>query len=242
MKKILFTILAALVVVGAGLAALAFKPGPVFRAIVNSWGPSVTRTSLRLEGAEFTAFSKEATLSGLHVGNPPGYTADQAVSVSRIRITTPKTMSRDHLVLERVDLSGAVFSLEVKDGTDNLEAILTNIDASVRYDLWPEWLKEVAPRRITIQDLFMKDAAVNWIVPLTGGKTMSIPLPDIHLQHIATEGAGFSPAAIFGQVLRQIRRKIVRLDFGTDVSSIFQQKFHELSRFLKNIGTPNGKK
>lgn len=240
MKKFPFIILAALVVVGTALGVLAFHPGPVFRAAVNSWGSDIPRTPLRLESAEFSLLSTEATLSGLTVDNPDGYTAGQAISVPRMRVAMPKPINRDCLVFDRVELSDVIIFLETKKGSDNLDILLANADASARDASWPEWLKFLAPRRIAIRELRMTGATVNWVVPMTGGRTLSVPLPDIHLRNVATDGAGFSPAAIFAQVLRQIRREILQMDFSAELSTALQRTLRDLSGFLKNLGRADG--
>ena len=47
--------------------------GPIITNAVNTYGPDITKTEVRLQGADISIFSAEVGLRDFYLGNPKGF-------------------------------------------------------------------------------------------------------------------------------------------------------------------------
>ena len=73
------------VVVVAVIVAL-FHSGDVIKAAVEEMGPKLTKAEVKLDKADLSITSGEAALSGLLIGNPPGFTTPHAFKLDNISV------------------------------------------------------------------------------------------------------------------------------------------------------------
>ena len=114
MKKLL-KILAVLLLLGivAALAVGFFFLGPIVTKTVNNVGPRVTGTKVELDATTVSPLTGGATLKGLFVGNPEGWTGDKAFYVGELRASVqPSSLMGDYVMVNDVFIDGPEFVYE----------------------------------------------------------------------------------------------------------------------------------
>jgi len=129
MKKWIFLGIGAIgiiivVVIVVGISNL----GPMIKSAVNTYGPKITKTKLRLGDVGLSIFSAEAELKDFILGNPTGFKTTKAISVSKIYVNVnEKTFTEDTIIIDRIEVVAPDITYEKISGTDNFKTFLNNI-------------------------------------------------------------------------------------------------------------------
>jgi len=214
MKKRIFVVGGALIlIIIIAAMVLLSNIGPIVRKAVNTYGPDITKTELRIEDVGVSVFSGRAKLRGFLLGNPRGFRSKEAMKVKSISVDVDKgSMITDTIIINRVEIVRPEITYEKIKGTDNFHAILRNVQQSVSGEKTSRNksgdLK--SSKKILIRDLVIRDGKVTLVQALPGDKSVTAPLPDIHLKNLGGR-SGESPAEVANDVLKSL--------YGTITSS-----------------------
>ncbi len=214
------------VVIVIGLSNL----GPAIKAAVNNYGPKITKTEARLGDVDVSLFSAKATLKNFFLGNPAGFKSPEAMSVKSIFVDIDeKTLTKDTIVIDKIEVVAPQITYEKIKGTDNLQTILNHVKKSVGVDekagksAGKE--KKEGETKILIKDFIVKDGRVNLVMSLLGQRTLSAGLPDIHLKNIGEKKGGATPAEAFKEIFSSLYSKIQ----SPAVTNVFNKGIKELA-------------
>jgi len=116
------------------------KIGPLIKTAVNTYGPGITRTDLRLGDVGVSLFSGEVKLKEFTLGNPKGFTSPQAMKVNSIFCQCRREVNHERpIVIEKIEIAGPEITYEKTAGTDNFMAIM---DMSRKVQAWGRRLKK----------------------------------------------------------------------------------------------------
>jgi uncharacterized protein involved in outer membrane biogenesis len=217
MKKwILIGAGAVVVIIIVGVILIASNLGPMIKTAVNTYGPGITKTKVSLGNVDVSLLSTKASLRDLFVGNPKGFTSPYAMKVGSIRVAIDrKSLTGNPIIIDRIEVLSPDISYDKIKGTDNFQTILNNVKSSLGGEKPPagktankQAEKKEAGRKILIRDFLVKGGKVNLTMPLLGGKTISAPLPEVHLKNIGEKKGGTSPAEAFNEVFKSLYAKI----------------------------------
>jgi len=114
-KTLLRSLLALLVLALVAYLGLQFLLGSVVKTAVNRMGPKITQTKVELASAKLSPLSGAGTLSGLYVGNPPGWSSEKAFYLGQVHVDmAPFSIFGDHIVLNEVTIDSPEFVYETK--------------------------------------------------------------------------------------------------------------------------------
>ncbi len=227
--------------IGAGLivviiivlvVTVASNIGPMIKTAVNTYGPDITKTDVKLEDVQISIFSAEAKLKNFLLGNPKGFQSAYAVKVGSVQVNVDeKSITGDTIAIDSIQVIAPDISYEKISGTDNFQTILNNVKKSVGAEKQTSAKKADADdkkegKKILIRNFIVKDGKVNLTSSLLAGKTISAPLPDIHLKDIGNQKGGASPAEAFNEIFKALYAKIT----SQSVNDILNQG-------LKGLGT-----
>lgn len=213
MKKWIFIGVGVLVVIIAVVLIVgALKLGPIIKTAVNTYGPGITKTDMRLSDVDVSILSAKAELKGFYLGNPKGFTSPQAMSVGGIYLDVDEgSLTGDTIIIDKIEVVSPQITYEKKKGTDNFQTILNNVTQKVGSEKpvkeEPAQKKE-AGKKLLIKNFILRDGSVNLVVPLLKGKSVSAPLPDIHLKDIGKGKEGASPAQVAKEIFAALYEKI----------------------------------
>jgi len=202
-------VVALVVVLYLGISNL----GPIIKKAVNSYGPKITKTQVRLEEVDLSIFSGQAELKQFSLGNPKGFHMPTAIDVGSVYVDVDEgSLTGKTIIIDQIAVVRPEITYEKARGTDNFRAILANVKETVGSGQTGEKgtpaEKETGGKKMMIREFLLEGGKVNLAMPLLSGKTVSTSLPDIHLKDIGTEEEGVTPAAAFEKILSMLYAKI----------------------------------
>jgi uncharacterized protein involved in outer membrane biogenesis len=209
--------------------------GPMIKNAVNTHGPKITKTDVRLGDVGVSIFSAEAKLKDFYLGNPKGFKSPQAMNVKAIYVDVDeKSLTGDAIIIDKIEVVAPEITYEKIRGTDNFKTILNNVKSSVGAG---EPSKkgsgeEGEGRKIIIRNFIVRDGKVNLAMAMLGGKSLSASLPDIHLRDIGKKKGGASPAEAFKEVFAELHEKIT----SPSVNDTLNKGLKALGIGVKEVG------
>jgi len=234
-KKILIGVAVVIAIIIVVLVVGISNIGALIKTAVNTYGPGITKTNVRLEGAGVSIFSGEAKLKGFHLGNPRGFTSPEAIRVASVFVNLDeKSLAKGTIVIDKIEVVRPEITYEKALGTDNFKTILDNVKGTAGAGAAPKGKTEEGGegKKLLIRDFVVKDGKVTLATSLLGGQSISAPLPDIRLQNIGGEKEGASPAEVFKDILTALYAKIT----SPDVTNVLNEELKKLGTSLEAVG------
>ncbi|MBW2568928.1 MAG: AsmA family protein [Deltaproteobacteria bacterium] len=181
--------------------------GPIIKSAVNTYGPEITRTEVKLGDVDISLLSAEAELKDFLLGNPDGFKSPQAMSVNSIHLNVDeKSLIKNTIIIDKIEVVAPEITYEKIRGTDNFQSIMNNVKKTIGADnttAQPAEKGEKAEgKKILIKNFILRNGKVNLIMSVLGEKTLSADLPDIHLRNVGQDGA--SPAEAFKEIFAAV--------------------------------------
>jgi len=209
-KKIIFRVAIGLfLLLVVGFIVLAFSLGAIVKKGVETVGPNACQADVRLKSAQVWLFAGRAELHGFFLGNPKGYKTDSAVTVDAVSVgLKPASVFSDKLIIDRVTVKSPVITFEGGLRDNNLTKIEKNLDDYLNGSS-PSAPPQVTPgsppakhgRKLQVNDLEITGAKLQLNTLLSAGKTLVLPIPDIHLTALGTGPDGITPLEVAKQAL-----------------------------------------
>jgi len=210
--------------------------GPMIKNAVNTYGPKLTKTEVRVGDVGVSLFSAEAELKDFFLGNPKGFKSPQAMSVKSIYVNVDeKSLTGNTIIIDRIEVVAPEITHEKIHGTDNFQTILNNVKKAVGADKATEKpdekVKKDEGKKILIKNFIVRDGKINLAMSMLGGKTLSASLPDIHLKDVGQEKGGTSPADAFKEIFAALYAKIT----SPAVTDVFNKGLEKLASGTKAV-------
>jgi hypothetical protein len=198
------------------------KIGPLIKTAVNTYGPTITKTDLRLEDVGVSLFSGEVKLKEFYLGNPKGFTSPQAMRVKSIFVNVDeKSLMKDPIVIDKIEIAGPEITYEKTASSDNFMTIMENVKKSAGMGQAPQEKPKQAgkSKNLMIKEFVLKEGKVNLVAAFLGGKGVSAPLPDIRLTNIGSGKEGASPQKVAETILAAIYEKLTSSAFTASLNN-----------------------
>jgi len=234
-KLILIGGVVVIVIIAIILAIGVLNIGPLIKNAVNTYGPGITKTVVRVEDVNVSIFSGEAKLKGFYLGNPRGFKSPEAMRVSSIFVDVAEgSLTKDTIIIDRIEIIRPEITYEKAKGTDNFKTIIDNVKKTVGAGKSPKEKSEKGGKgkKLLIRDFIVKDGKVTLCTSLLVGETISTPLPDIHLKNIGGEKEGASADKTFKEILTVLYRNVT----SNIVTDSLNKKLKVLGTSLEDAG------
>ncbi|MGD2029183.1 MAG: AsmA family protein [Desulfobacterales bacterium] len=187
--------------------------GPIIKKAVNTYGPKITKTQVKLGDVGVSLLSTEAKLKDFILGNPEGFKSEQAMSVKSIHVNVDeKSLTKDTIIIDKIEVVAPKITYEKIRGTDNFQTIMNNVKKSVGADKTTEAPAEKGKKgegkKILIRDFIVRSGKVNLTMAALGENTVSADLPDIHLKNVGQKKGGESPSEAFEEIFAALYTNI----------------------------------
>ena len=212
MKKILIrSFLVVVVLLILSVVAVVLFLDQIVKKGVETAGPMITQVEVKLDHASISILGGSAKLKGLFVGNPPGYKTDSAIKVGDVSVSLkPKSIFSDKIIVESVLIKSPEITLEGGLRENNLTKILDNVNGTAAKDPGAEKpADKKTNKKIQVTDLVISAAKVHVSSSLLGGQSMTLTIPDIHLQNLGTGSDGLTPAELTKKVMDAIVKEVI---------------------------------
>ncbi len=210
MKKLIVRIVVVLVVlliVAVGLSI--FFLGSIIKKGVETVGPEITGTEIKLDSATLSLLSGSGKLKGLFVGNPQGFKTEAAIKVGSISVAVaPGSVFSDKIRVKEINVQAPEITFEGGLKGNNLSKLLDNVQgapsASEKTAAAPP--SKAASKKLQVDDFVIKGGKINLSLDMSvlGGKSATVPLPEIHLTNLGSGPDGITAADLTAKVLKEV--------------------------------------
>ncbi|OGQ78731.1 MAG: hypothetical protein A3F90_06190 [Deltaproteobacteria bacterium RIFCSPLOWO2_12_FULL_60_19] len=208
MKKLLYIGGALLVVIAIGLYFFLSSLNSIVKAAVEKVGSDATQAQVRLANVDIQITSGKGAMRGLTVGNPSGFKTDRAFSLGEISLQVDVgSVTKDTVVIKEIVIAAPEVTYELATGGSNIDALQRNLNAYAGGGGGKTEKSKGSSeggRKLVIENLYVRNGKVNVSATALGGKTMTTPLPDIHLTNIGKQSGGATAGQVTQQVLSAI--------------------------------------
>lgn len=207
MKKILLSLVAVVVVLVIGaLGYLYFSLNSLVKKAVETVGPTITRTDVRLASARLSPFSGSGALNGFVIGNPEGFKGPFALKLGSIAVSVDKqTLLKDPIVVNSVIIRGPEIALIGTPSGNNLGKLMQNIQSA---GTAPSKIKEEKPaketssKKFVVKEVVISGTKVHLSANALDQKvSQTLSIPNIRLENIGTAGKGISARDVAMQII-----------------------------------------
>ena len=236
LKKIIIGVAVLFVAVVGGVVYVASNAGDLVKAAIEEHGSRATQVNVTLDAVDIELGEKTAGMRGLTVGNPAGFKTDSAITLGQISVKLADEWSPDVIVVEEILVDAPAVTYEIGSGGSNISKIQENVDNFVKALSGPETKKAPEEKaassggaagedegpKVIINNFYIKNGKVNVSATLFEGKTLTTPLPEIHLTDIGKDDpdGGASPAEIVEKLISAITDKAGGAASGVDLSQL----------------------
>jgi uncharacterized protein involved in outer membrane biogenesis len=201
-KKLLIAaaILLALVVIAA--IALVMRLDGLITKAVNTYGPEITGTEVRVDDVRVSFLSGKATITNFIMGNPKGFRSAHASKAASVTVDLELgSLLGDTMVVKRIEVIRPDIVYEKRGGTDNFKTIARHAEQKAKDAglMSGEAGKEKTGKKLIIREFIIQGGRVTLYTPDLPSSAASAAIPDVHLKNVGKDGA--EPSAVFSQVL-----------------------------------------
>lgn len=217
MKKIIFIGGGVLVVAVIALVViLTLSLDSLVKKGVETVGPQITKTQMTLEKASISILSGSGALHGFLIGNPEGYKAASAIKFDEASVgVSPASVLSDKIHVTHVRIVGPEITFEGSLGSkNNLSKIMENVEAATGGGTASSPDKPAsqpansgASKKLQVDDFLISGAKVNVTLTALGGKSLTVPIPDIHFSNLGSGPEGITAGELTRMVLDGINKE-----------------------------------
>jgi uncharacterized protein involved in outer membrane biogenesis len=238
MKKIILRVgIVLLVLVLAGVIALAFALDNVIRQAVVRAGPKITGVPVELNKVSLSLLNGEGSLEGFVLGNPPGYTSPSCIQFDQASLALePGSLLADKVIVRHVRLTAPVITFEGRLRGNNFSDLRKGMPGGT--ESGAEQAEAEAPedatgsRKLQVNEFTLTGARLNVIIKELGGQPRSIVLPDIQLKDLGTGPEGITSRELTRLALDKVFAVALQTlaESGGDMDKIADAALDELGK------------
>jgi hypothetical protein len=195
MKKVLIGIIVLLAIIVAGLMFVWSNLDGIVKDAIQTYGSEATKTQVTVSKVHLELESGKASISGLNVGNPKGFTDPNLFELGNItvKVDTSSINSNPILIDEIIIHSPSVVYEINKDGLSNVDALKKNLGIKESSSKSASKGEEV---KMIIRKLVVEGTKAKVKIAALGGMEQSVNLPRIQLTDVGKKSGGATAAEV----------------------------------------------
>jgi len=191
MKKILvITLVIIVILIIVAFGGVLFFGGSLVRAGVEKGANYVLQVDTKVGGGRLNVVSGTVGLSGMSIGNPPGFKSERAMMLDDIDISVSVgSLTSDTVVVNHIIINKPEITIDTNVLKTNLGTLMDNIEKTTGGGKKPETKKEetgAAQKKLKVGKVKILGAKVRVAESVVGGLGAAIPLPDIEMTDVGT--------------------------------------------------------
>jgi len=246
MKTLLKVSVIVVLLIIVALTMIGVYLNSIIKAGVEAVGPKITGTTVKLDAVDLFPFSGQGRLKGLVVGNPPGFQAERAFKLADAKVKVDlKSALSDKLIIEEILIDGPEITYEGGPSGSNISKIQENVAAFGKSVAPKEAAESKSQRRdptqkkVQINHFIVKNAQLNASTSMLKGKTLMIPMPDIHLKDIGKDSGGVTVQTAAAEIFAAVNKSVVQSVASS--GKLLEKAAEAAGEAAKNIGGEAGK-
>lgn len=246
MKRLLISLGAgAAVLLVAVVAFTVFLLGnldSLVKDVIEEQGSRVAGVPVTVSGVEIKVLDGRAGISGLTVGNPPGFKSESAFALGGISVALDaSSVSEPVIVIKEISVDGPAVTYELMSGGNNIGTIADNVKknsggGSSSSTATSSEESGGTDKKLIIETLNIRGGTVTVAASLLDqGKALEARLPDITLRNIGKDTGGATPDEVATKVMAALTDAASRAAASIGVGKT-------LEALKDNLGKINGGK
>jgi hypothetical protein len=218
MKKfIIRSLITALILFIAAFCYLFLSLNTLVKKAVETVGPTITKTHVSLASANLSPFSGSGQLSGFVIGNPEGFEGPYALKLGSISVSVDKsTLLKETIVVNSIIIRNPVVALIGTPFGNNLGKLLQNIKSGSSSKSKEESSSSGTSKKFIVKDVVISGAKVDVAASALDQKIQqTLPIPDITLRNIGSDGSGVSARDLATQIMTPLINAAAREGINT---------------------------
>ena len=250
MKKLIIrgvVVLLVLLVLAVGVSI--YFLGSIVKKGVETVGPQITRTEIKLDSATLSLLSGSGKLKGLLVGNPEGFKTPSAIKVGSVSVgVVAGSVFSDKVHVTQVNVQAPEITFEGGLKGNNLSKLLDNVQAATGGSDKTSATSKDKSRKLQVDDFVISGGKINLSIDVgpLGGESATVPLPEIHLSNLGSGPDGITAADLTAKVLKELLQAAIPaaekavVDLGKGATGIVKEAgktaTDEVGKATKGIG------
>ena len=209
--KIVGGMLAVVVIAIVGVVVFIYSNlDSIVKDAVEDYGPKFTGVSVKLAKVELSPENGEGILTGLIVGNPPGYRTESAFKLGSISMKLDtSSLTSDTIIIKSIVIDKPEITYEFGDGGSNVDVIGKNVEKAAGGGAKEEKKSDDPGKKMIIESLIVSNGNFSVSHPLLQGKKVGSALPTIRLKDIGKDKkGGASPAEVVDKIMDAIEKQV----------------------------------
>lgn len=213
LKKILLIVVILFVVLGlAAVVLVGVFLDRIVKTGIETVAPTITQTTVKLDGVSISALSGSVGLKGFVVGNPAGYKTPSVISIGKTAVSvTPRSLFAEKIIVRSIEIRAPEITFEGNPfGENNLKKIMANVNAMAGATASGDTKKTTPPgtpsaaKKMQVDDFLLTGAKVHASIPGLAGQEFTLPIPDIHFSDLGQGTDGITAAELTRKVLDRV--------------------------------------
>jgi hypothetical protein len=226
MKKfIIRSLITALILFIAALCYLFLSLNTLVKKAVETVGPTITKTHVSLASANLSPFSGSGQLSGFVIANPEGFEGPYALKLGSIAVSIDKsTLLKETIVVNSIVIRNPAVALIGTPFGNNLGKLLQNIKSGSSSKSKEEAPSSGTSKKFIVKEVVISGAKVDVAASALDQKIQqTLPIPDITLRNIGSNGSGVSARDLAIQIITPLINAAAREGINTLAKQGLQQ-------------------
>jgi len=217
MKKVMIGV-AALAVIAVGMLVFVWSNlDGIVKKSIQSFGSDATKTEVSVADVKLKLESGQATIRGLKVGNPAGFTDTNIFELGDISTKIDiSTVRQNPIVIDEVIISAPAVFYEInKSGVSNVDLLKKNLAGGGSSAGSSEASK---PLKMIIRKLVVEGSKAKVRIAALGNAEQTVNLPRIQLTDIGKKSGGATAAEVAqilsSKLLGNVKGSVAKLGVG----------------------------
>ena len=195
MKKIMIAVLGLLIVVIAGLTFVWSNLDGIVKEAIQTYGSEATKTQVSVADVKLELESGYASISGLNVGNPTGFSDPNIFELGEISVKVDtSTINQNPIVIDEIIIKAPSVIYEInKSGVSNIDALKKNLGIKPSSSSSASGGDEL---KMIIRKLVVESSKAQVKIAALGNAEQSVSLPRIQLTDVGKKSGGVTAAEV----------------------------------------------
>ena len=205
----------------------------IVKKVIEEVGTQVTGVKVSVGGVKISLSEGKASITGLSVANPPGFSSDPAIKLGEISVALDTgSLNKNPIVVKDVLIGAPAVAYELGSGGSNLDAIQRNVQAftapkggASKAEAKAEPAKtgdKSEEKKVVIEHLAITGGQVKLAAGGIPGAATTATLPKIEMRDIGKESSGASASQVAQKLLEAIVNGAVKAstNFGNVLGNV----------------------
>ncbi len=222
LKVVLLGLVILVVIVAGVLFYIGSSLDSIVAAAIEKYGSEATKTEVTVDSVKLTLSEGAGVISGLSVGNPPGFSEPNVFALGKISTNLDiETLTQDPLVIEEIYVGAPQVYFEINEhGQSNVKVLQNNMTSTATAQPPAEPAKAEGEVKLVIRRLVIEGGTLDAKVAAVPDLDRSAAVPRIELRNIGEKQGGATGEEIARVVLNELLKQV-----GVAVAKIGVNKY-----------------